>query len=321
MLEPLPSHPAAGGQRGVVEAAAALHARGVRFALALVVDSAGSTYRKAGALALIGADRTRVGVLSGGCLEPEIERHAARALADRAPLLVDLDTRGDDDLLFGSGSGCRGRLRVMLLPDEHAAVAAVLEAARLRRALRLRCRLDAEAPALAFDGAGDGAPAGDERLVTIAAAPHLLLLGAGPEAAALTRIAREIGWYVTVADHRPALVDARRLPAADRVLQARPAPALAQLDGEAIDAVVLMSHSASLDREGLALLAERPIAYVDLLGPRARRDELLRSLAPDARARLATRLHGPAGLDLGGEGPESIALAIAAGLQRHFAGR
>ena len=57
----------------------------------------------------------------------------------------------------------------------------------------------------------------------------------------------------------------------------------------------------------LSQVVETGVAYIGLLGPRARRDRLLSEIgAPDAN------VHGPAGLDLGAEMPESIALAIIA---------
>ena len=59
-----------GGQRAVIDTALALHQTGRAFALAVVFDAEGSTYRKPGALALIADDGRRVGVISGGCLEP-----------------------------------------------------------------------------------------------------------------------------------------------------------------------------------------------------------------------------------------------------------
>jgi len=79
-----------------------------------------------------------------------------------------------------------------------------------------------------------------------------------------------------------------------------------------------MTHLAEHDLEALRILSRREATYVGLLGPSARRDELLARLSEAERAALGTRLHAPVGLPLGGEGPEAIALAIAADLQRAF---
>ncbi|HEV2287253.1 MAG TPA: XdhC family protein, partial [Steroidobacteraceae bacterium] len=75
------------------------------------------------------------------------------------------------------------------------------------------------------------------------------------------------------------------------------------------------------DREALAALAPRTEPFVGLLGPAARRDELLAGLEPAARAALAPRLHAPVGIKLGGHAPEILALSICAELQRFLATR
>ncbi|MEZ5565228.1 MAG: XdhC family protein [Gammaproteobacteria bacterium] len=72
-----------------------------------------------------------------------------------------------------------------------------------------------------------------------------------------------------------------------------------------------MSHHLATDRTYLAVLAESNIPYVGLLGPPGRRDRLLNDLG-DSATKLAGRLHGPAGLPIGANSPESIALAILA---------
>jgi len=290
----------------VVEAARELRAAGRAFVLTLVVEAEGSTYRKPGALALVAEDGRRVGVISGGCLEPGLVELAQTALAAQEPRDTVFDTRSDDDLLFGSGSGCRGRMRVVALPILPGAAAplldAVLDVHDSRRPARLA--LHVLAPRLDLQGG-----------VTLRPPPLVLLLGAGPEAPPLLDIARTLGWYVWLADHRAALLEEPRLRAADRLIAARPAAALASLGGAFLDAAIAMTHTAQHDLAALGALAASEVGYVGLLGPPARRDELLAQLTPAERAALAGRLHAPVGLPLGGEGPEAIALAIAAQMQ------
>jgi Xanthine and CO dehydrogenases maturation factor, XdhC/CoxF family len=297
------------GQRGVIDTALALRATGQAFALALVVEAEGSTYRKPGALAVVAEDGARVGVISGGCLEPGLNTLAREALTADSPRVAVFDTRGDDDLLFGSGSGCRGRMRVLTLPVRPGRACAALDA--IAEAF-VQCRsvtlpLSELAPTLFTEGRVDFRPP-----------PHLLLLGAGPEAPPLLRIARTLGWYGSVADHREALLAPERMREADRILARRPGPALAELAGERLDAVLVMTHLAGADLEVLRALAARSVPYVGLLGPPMRRDDLLAQLEAHERTALHDRLHAPVGLRLGGEGPEAIALAIAAELQRAF---
>lgn len=308
---------APGGLRGVLAAARAHRAAGTAFALALVTDTEGSTYRKAGALALVAADGTRTGTISGGCLEPALEALCREAITSGQPGMAVFDTRDDDDLLFGSGSGCRGRMRVLAWPLPglgDALLDALLAAHTAGSPLDLSVGVDETQPGtLAFDGS---APAGFLHL-RIAPVRRLLLLGAGPEAPPLLRLAHTLGWEATVADHRDGLLRTTRLPEAHALLALKPAAALAAATHQP-DAVLVMTHLASADLEALRALSALDVPYVGLLGPPARRDELLADLEPAQRDALRPRLHAPAGLFLGGEGPEAIALAIAADLQRCF---
>ncbi|HEU0152316.1 MAG TPA: XdhC family protein [Arenimonas sp.] len=308
-----------GGLRGVLEAARALRAAGQAFALALVTDTEGSTYRKAGALAVVASDGGRTGTISGGCLEPALVQLCQQVIADGRAACTVFDTRGDDDLLFGSGSGCRGRMRVLAWPLPGAGdglLDAVLAADEAGRRLAVAVAVDAEPPGWRVVYADAPATTG-EVSVRIAPVPRVLVLGAGPEAAPLLALGHALGWHLQVADHREGLLADPRLPASVPRLSLRPAAALAALPRPA-DAVLVMTHLASADLEALRALADTAAPYVGLLGPPGRRDELLAELDIAARQRLQPRLRAPVGLFLGGEGPEAIALAIAADLQRHF---
>jgi xanthine dehydrogenase accessory factor len=344
-----------GGDRGVLTALAEVWRDHSHAVLALVTDTRGSTYRKRGALSLIDADGRQAGALSGGCLEPELRRQALEALARDAPRCVVFDTQGEDDLVFGSGSGCRGRMRVALLPlargRDDALVAALARHLEADAPTRLALVVDGGSiGALALVGVGievayqcpeflqpvlAGLACGDARLVTVDAPdatrevaclalapnPRVLLIGAGPEAVPLLRLLRTLGWFGLVLDHRPGLAQAQRLPDADAIHLGRPDAALAAIALREHDAAVVMSHTASVDLEALRALAATEVGRIALLGPPARRDELLALLEPATRASVSARLDAPAGIRLGGEGPEAIALSIAAGLQRHFAAR
>lgn len=342
-----------GGARGVLAAANTWYAAGQPFALALVIETQGSTYRKPGAFAAIADNGEGRGALSGGCLESGIEALAKQALQTNAPRCAEFDTRDDDDLLFGSGSGCRGRMRVVALPiraDRPAPLyEAIAEASEKGEILRVALApgdssLDhgmawsgASATPLGSSQRDDRGALGslrnaavgrhrvilDKREIEFAVfeimpPPRLLLLGAGPEAPPLLRFARTLGWFTVVADHREALLTPQRLPA-DFLLTARTTEVFAMLDSLRFDAAIAMTHLAGADLDALCALAGRPVPYVGLLGPPARRDELLAQLDEGSRALLRDRLHAPVGLALGGEGPEAIALSIVADLQRHFA--
>ncbi len=144
--------------------------------------------------------------------------------------------------------------------------------------------------------------------------PRLLVLGAGLDAVPLVGMAVELGWFVTVADHRPAYLARAGFERADRKVQVEPGELAVELPLAEFDAVVVMSHHLPTDRKYLGELAAANHRYVGVLGPRARRERLLTDLGERA-APLRDRLKGPVGLDIQADSAESIALSILAELQ------
>ncbi|HUD42591.1 MAG TPA: XdhC family protein [Dokdonella sp.] len=310
---------ASGGPRAVVEALLAAAHAGVPAALGLVVDTLGSTYAKSGAALCIGG-AGRVGWISGGCLESSLEASAQALVAAGHAGLIEYDTRDDADLIVGSGIGCRGVVRIAVIP-----LAVLPGIARALQAwIDQGCALAIELEvggALAVSAGGealrwplawtDSAPvaSGSTYALLIAAAPRVLVAGAGPESDRLVPWLRQLGWYVDVVERRPRWAAAAA--AADRHLQTAVGAALAR---SRYDAALVMNHDFELDRDALEQLSADPVPWIGLLGPPARRDDLLRLLGAAAADALRPRLHAPVGLDLGGRGPESIALAIVAQL-------
>ena len=147
--------------------------------------------------------------------------------------------------------------------------------------------------------------------------PAVLVLGAGLDAVPVVRFAVELGWRVTVQDHRPAYIEAGRFPGAEQVhcVPVRELSTAVSLDRYA--AAIVMSHHLASDREYLSQLARTRMPYIGLLGPADRRRRLLEDLGEAAQA-LEGRVHGPAGLDIGGRGPASIALSIIAEMHRQL---
>lgn len=148
--------------------------------------------------------------------------------------------------------------------------------------------------------------------------PALWIFGAGEGARALSRLAHLLGWEVGVFDHRPALATRERFPEAARLGSGAPADLLRALPKDGRCAGLVMSHVFERDKVALAAFLDLGLPYVGLLGHRKRGERLLEALEADGR-RFApedrARLHHPAGLDLGGETPEAIALAILAEVQ------
>ena len=344
------------------------------YVLATVVAVQGPSYRKPGALMLLTADGRRAGTVSGGCLEAQV---ASRAwwLTANGPTIQQYSTAEDDgDRPFGSGCGGvvyllleRRTTAVSMLSAIAAAfsqrvplvVATVLEGGQIGRRACETLELDPPrqpGPSQSTDNPLQelAQQAIDRRESLVAevvidgtntriwanyrpARPAIGIFGSGDDAQPLVSLAKELGWFVSVADGRSNLTSRDRFPRADRVttllvkdLPGLPVDASMQAFShlKPHDAAIVMTHSFEQDSKILACLLslETPPAYIGVLGPQRRTRELLEeaarqlgfptsALASQAERWLAT-LHAPTGLDLGAESPETIALSVLAEIQK-----
>jgi xanthine dehydrogenase accessory factor len=261
------------------------------WAMATLVRTECSTYRKPGARLLVDSDGGTLGVLSGGCLEEEIGHHGQKVIADASPMLLSFDTKR----LYG----CDGQLKILVEPVPAAGPNGnlITEIGRLLRNREV-CRIR-----ICFDGDTLGSELlrsdvllPERRGVLIDTVPlpvRLLLFGTGPEIEPITQLAGTLGWVVERCGHPSELAEDFRA------------------DGQT--AALVMTHNFGRDFLALDRLLPLQLRYVGLLGPRKRYAKLLarlseyRPLEVDLDGRT---LFAPAGLDIGSEAPEEIALAI-----------
>ncbi len=152
---------------------------------------------------------------------------------------------------------------------------------------------------------------------------ELLVCGAGHDAVPLVHFASELGWKVTLADHRPSQANARNFPDAERIVALHPQEASDQIELHSGMVAVVMTHNFPKDVEWLSWLLPSTVPYIGMLGPRARLDKLLNELASqgeDPATFDPQRLFGPVGLDIGASTPEEIALAILAEIRAVLSG-
>ncbi len=261
------------------------------WALATLVQTEGSTYRKPGARLLVDSDGGSLGILSGGCLEEEIARHGQKVIDDASPVLLSFDTKR----LYG----CDGQLKILVeaLPAAEPNGNLIT---KIQRVLRNRevCRVRTcfEGDTLGSELLASDVLLAEQPSVLIDTVPlpvRLLLFGTGPEIEPITQLAGNLGWIIQHFGHPSELAE-----------DFRP-------DGQT--AAVVMNHN--FGRDVLALDRIRPLQlrYIGLLGPRKRYAELLARLSEyrplDFDAEVKT-LFAPAGLDIGSEAPEEIALSI-----------
>lgn len=141
--------------------------------------------------------------------------------------------------------------------------------------------------------------------------PELLVFGGQPDTLPVARLARQVGFRVTVATARGARADPGRFPPASEVVAAHPTELAELVDGDTY--VVVMTHNLLDDELALSTLAETEVPYVGLMGPRDRFEQLRDDLAADGEALpdgFLDRIATPVGLDLGGGSPPEIAISI-----------
>jgi xanthine dehydrogenase accessory factor len=317
--------------------------RGGARVLVTVVRVEGSSYRRPGARLLLGRAGEYAGTISGGCLETEVTRKAEWKVRDGA-VVERYSTMFDDTAEVPYGLGCGGVVDLLLEPVETPECTTLMNAMERAlggerstvvtwlpgegRALR-RVVLSASGEVVfASEGLSEKKLACahglrpdceyEGRFVEEMRSPQrLFLLGAGDDAKPLVTIAEMMGWGVTVADGRAHLARAERFAGAERVLGLGP-DGIARLGICSDDAVVLMTHSYEQDRTLLASLLPLAPRYLGLLGARHRSSLLLSEAAAMSGLSVAAcceRIWAPVGLDLGGDGPEAIALAVMAEAQ------
>lgn len=302
--------------------ARAIFRDGARGALCTIVRASGSVLRGPGARMLIRDDGSLRGHLSGGCLEADLAERAKKVFASNDPYLVVYRPEAQH-AVFGVQSGCDGALEILIEPLT-AALNEEVQRVVARRAFETIVAISAFGAERAERRTwfflepwpADARPPADEDSEgvfrqRIAPVVSLLVFGAGPVAPPLTRIAKALGWRVVVADHRAAHATRELLPEADEVVVAPAGSLVSSIPFGARPVAVVMAHQWDFDLSMLRDLLPRGLRYLGLLGSRSRRDKLLAELGLPG----AETLHAPAGLALGGETPEEIALSMVAEIQ------
>ena len=272
------------------------------WALATLVQTEGSTYRKPGARLLVDSDGGTLGVLSGGCLEEEIGRHGQMVIDNASPVLLSFDTKR----LYG----CDGQLKILVEPIPAAGQSGnlITKIGRLlinREVCRIRTCFEGEA--LGSELLASDVLLAERRGVfidTMALPVRLLLFGTGPEIEPITQLCGNLDWVAERFGHPSELAE-----------DFRP---------DAQTAAIVMTHNFGRDLLALDRLLPLQLRYVGLLGPRKRHAELLARLSEyrtlDFKADGRT-LFAPAGLDIGSEAPEEIALSIISEVAAVLSGR
>jgi len=153
--------------------------------------------------------------------------------------------------------------------------------------------------------------------------PRMIVLGAADVSAALVRVAKVLGFRVTVCDARPAFATRTRFPDADEVVVDWPHRHLAAIadELEPCDAVCVLTHDAKFDVPALVAALATRAGYVGALGSRrTHADRVARLRAEGVAETDIARVMAPIGIDLGGRTPAETAVSICAEIVASFSG-
>jgi len=291
--------------------------------LATIIQTDGSSYRKAGAMMLINDMGQYFGLLSGGCLESDIMRQARRCWDNLQNRIIEYDMREEEDLAWQLGIGCGGMVKILLQPvhadNNYLKLDEMSRYLELRKKVEYQQQIDEGIPnnkvlpvldALHNPSAKIQSNAGVDIFVQqLSPAPLLVVFGAGVDAKPVVSIAAELGWQVLLVDPRVGYAKVEFFSKASEIIRQSLDELYDATWLSQIDAALILTHNIKLDAAALALVQNSSAKYVGLLGPIHRTDRVL-DIAKLSRDNLTKPLANPVGLRLGGELPESIALSM-----------
>lgn len=291
--------------------------------LATIIQTDGSSYRKAGAMMLINDMGQYFGLLSGGCLESDIMRQARRCWDNQQSRIIEYDMREEEDLAWQLGIGCGGMVRILLQPvhadNDYLKLDELNNCLVQRQQAEYHQQIDEGLPrnkVLPMSGIKQTTAVGMQKVgeldifvQQLSPAPLIAVFGAGVDAKPVVSIAAELGWQVLLIDPRMGYAKAEYFTKASQIIR-QPLDELYKATWlEQIDVALILTHNIKLDAAALKLVQSSSAQYVGLLGPTHRTDRVL-DIAKLTRNDLTKPLANPVGLRLGGELPESIALSM-----------
>ena len=143
--------------------------------------------------------------------------------------------------------------------------------------------------------------------------PHMVIFGAVDFTSALARVAKVLGYRVTVCDARKVFATTRRFPMADEVMVAWPDDVFEKFGSSlgSRDAVCILTHDPKFDVPAIQGALRTSVGYIGVMGSRKTHAKRLERLAEvGLKAEHLTRVMSPIGLDIGARTPEETAISI-----------
>ncbi|MDH7446646.1 XdhC family protein [Aquimarina sp. 2201CG14-23] len=301
---------------------------GIRAVIATVVDVDGSSYRRPGVGMLILENNHMTGAVSGGCVEKEVLRQSQSVFETGQAKMMTYNGR--------YRLGCEGVLYILIEPFSisDSTISIIQEYLSARMIFRIKSYYNknegfssnmgsticfGEAQEFACSNSLDVDVIKEDKTVScfdreMQPCFRLVIIGSEHDTVQLSAIASATGWEVEVVNtpKNPKIIS--DFPGADKVWNLAPEDlVIDRVDKQT--AIVLMTHNFAKDLLYLQAIKDTQPVYVGLLGPSRRREKLLSAFIeyfPDVTDEFMDCIHGPAGLNLGAETPQEIAISIIA---------
>ena len=304
--------------KNIIRAAQSAESNGIKTVLASVVSLDGSSYRRPGVRMSIQENGEMIGAVSGGCVEKEVRRQAQSVFETGASKLMVYDGR--------YRLGCEGILYILIEPLELSKdfLSAFYKQCESRKGFTIdswfskeeKHRLHGYSIFNLTDGSfainsnqTDGLEQFTQQLKP---GFKLQIVGSEHDAVELCKLASNAGWEVDIIAPPDDPKSLENFPGASNYFGIDE-HAFGQFTFDDQTAVVLMTHSYVKDLKYLSAIRNCDIPYIGLLGPSKRREKLINDILErheDLDDSFFDRLHGPAGINIGAETPQEIALSI-----------
>ena len=282
-------------------------------AIATVIETWGSSPRPLGSKMLVTRSGKMAGSVSNGCIEGAVFEEAQKVLKTGKAKVAAFGVA--DDVAFDVGLACGGHIEVFIQPLDavHRQVIGMLNR---NEPATLGTNLVTGETTLTEGTPGGSEQArrdGDVFIEQLRRPAHLVIIGAIHIAIPLHRLAKLMGYRVTVVDARAKFATKERFPEADELIVAWPDEAIGKLTVDSSTYVVILTHDPKFDLPALRSVLKKDVGYVGAIGSRKTNQNRFDALRKEGftEEELA-RVHGPIGLDLGSRGAEETALGILA---------
>ena len=286
---------------------------GENIALATVVETWGSSPRPLGSKMVVTRSGKMAGSVSNGCIEGAVFEEAQKVLKSGKSKVAAFGVT--DDVAFEVGLACGGHIEVFVEPLGRVH-RQLIEMINRDQPATLRTNLETGEADL-IEGTPSGTELarrdGDVFVEPFRRPAHLVIVGAIHIAIPLHRLAKLMGYRVTVVDARAKFATRERFPEADELIVAWPDEAMSKLVIDNSTYVVILTHDPKFDLPALRSVLKKDAGYIGAIGSRKTNANRFDALRREGftEEQLA-RVHGPIGLDLGGRGAEETALGILA---------